>query len=511
MRRIPAIVWILLPLAIGLLYAAGHALVAPRPTLANVAPAGAILVHRVRGLDMFDLTSPGPRAPGLRPPREALGRGRNNPNLLGVDAQDWVHLVLMPRTLSLDSTMAIFRTSDGDAFEREFMRTDFLERHLIRHAQHLYRSDPWVAVGPNRDATRRIGTGSLACADLGEDWSMVADVPRLIDHALQLAKHDPWRSILATLGLDVAAARMTLDPKTKEIAAFLPGDRRIQRIRSNWRTIRLWAWHTEGRLRVDLEPTPEGLIGQALSRGMPTGAPRPSLPPPPARAEGWLRLESQADLPLVANTLLSSGVRFVAPESDDPLGGLGKTRAHGAPGLLLWAARGLGTGYAWSLGLTAPAGELPDLTPFLPLPPAGAASLTLPKDAAPLTIGDTTTKRKVPAGTVERALSVLAGGDRTTEYDLVTFGPGAKEALEEMKASLAKPDGDRAVPSGGDEETGAGMRRIASFFLRQRRAEKILGRALRPGGFLAMLANGDVRGALYTDGRILRLLVRVER
>lgn len=504
MRRIPAAAWILAPLALGLLYAAAYALLAPKPTLANLPPSEAILVHRVRGLDMLDLTSPGPRGPGQKPPREALGIERNNVGLIGVDHEAPVHLVLMPRTLGLDSTMAIFELKDAAAFEREFMRTDFLERGLIRRAQHLSIEGRYAAVGPNRDATRRLGTGGITSKDLGEDWAMAADLPRLAEHAVQLAKHYPWRSVLNAIGLDIDAARLTLDAKTKAVQAFLPGDKRLQRIHDSWRSVRLWAWHNQKKLRVDLEPVAGSAVAKALA-ALPTAealaaAQQDGPPPPPPSAQAWLHAPSGVHTRALAHLLLGSGVRFVEEQDGaDPLGGLGK-----APGgVLLWGERGVGTGYAMTLGVASRGSPLPDLSAFLPLPSGDATAGPLPKGAAPITVGDTTTDRKVPAGTIERRAPPGA--------EILTFGPSAKQAAEGFVAALAA--GTLAFPteSGPTWETSDEVRPVARFFLGQLRAQAVLGRALQPGGFLAMLSGGDIHGRVEVVDGVVRLTAWVAR
>jgi hypothetical protein len=501
MRRIPAAAWILAPLALGLLYAAAHPLLTPRLTPSNLPPKEAILVHRIRGLDMLDLTSPGPRGPQQKPPREALGVERNNVGLIGVDHEAPVNLVLMPRTLGLDSTMAIFQVSDAAAFEREFMRTDFLERGLIRRAQHLAIEGRYAAVGPNRDATRRLGTGGITAADLGEDWAMAADLARLTEHAVQLAKHYPWRGILTAIGLDVGAARMRVDAKTKAVQAFLPGDKRLQRIHDSWKTIRLWAWHNQKKLRVDLEPAAGSAIAALLrDLTMRETEPETPAPPPPPGAQAWLHAPQGVHTRTLAQLLLGCGVRFVEERDDaDPLGGLGK-----APGgLLLWAERGVGTGYAMTVGAASRSAPLPDLSAFLPVPAGDATSVPLPEGAAPLTVGDTTTERKVPGGTVEHR--------RLPGAEVLTFGPSAKQAAEGFVAAVAA--GALALPTAAGPvwKTTGEVRPIARFFLGQMRAEMVLGRALQPGGFLAMLSGGDIHGRVEVVDGVVRLTAWVVR
>ena len=95
---------------------------------------------------------------------------------------------------------------------------------------------PWAAVAPNRDAARRIGTGHLTTADLGEDQSLAADIPRLVEHALQLAPSYPWRDILEMLGVRVDDVIIKANPETGAPHRHMKGDKRIHRIRTTWKT-----------------------------------------------------------------------------------------------------------------------------------------------------------------------------------------------------------------------------------------------------------------------------------
>ena len=98
------------------------------------------------------------------------------------------------------------------------------------------------------------------------------------------------------------------------------------------------------------------------------------------------------------------------------------------------------------------------------------------------------------------------GHDPAPNVDIVTFGPSAEAAMIGMKNHLAVAS--KPPPEPRDTwDPGADFKPIASFFIKSTRATKLLGKALEPGGFLAALAGGHIRGALYTDGTMLRLLV----
>jgi hypothetical protein len=127
-----------------------------------------------------------------------------------------------------------------------------------------------------------------------------------------------------------------------------------------------------------------------------------------------------------------------------------------------------------------------------------------------VTTGDTTVPRTAPAGTVELAPAVPwtnGGGEADApRVDLVTFGPSAEAAMAGMKNHLSIASNPPADPRQA-WDPGEGFEHVASAWIKVTRARQVLDRALEPGGFLAALAGGHVRAALYTDGRMLRLLL----
>lgn len=424
--------------------------------------------------------------------------------------------------------MAIFQVEDADAFEQAFMRTDFLERGLIRHAQHLHIGGDFAAVGPSRDIARRIGRGDLTCEDKGEDYCIAADIPGLVEHVMKVPKQYPWREILEALGVRPGETTFVRDAETGQTRAVIPGATRVERIRTSWDRVKLWGWMDDGRIQVDLHPSADGRVAQALATRMEhvgtipprvgTAPFRSSAPPfAPADSEAWLRIPYKADRGFLAEALLACGVRFVSEdEGVDLLGGLATgieppSQPNHQGGVLLWATRGAGTGYAWTLGMAAASGHMPALKNFLPLPGAEGGSVPLPEGAAPVTTGDTTVPRTAPAGTVELAPAVpwtngAAEDERTPRVDLVTFGPSAEAAMAGMRNHLAvasKPPSDPRQAW----DPGEGFEHVASAWIKVTRARQLLDRALEPGGFLAALAGGHIRAALYTDGTMLRLLL----
>jgi len=93
---------------------------------------------------------------------------------------------------------------------------------------------------------------------------------------------------------------------------------------------------------------------------------------------------------------------------------------------------------------------------------------------------------------------------------MLAFGPGARGMLETMRSSMAA--GLRAPTNQGFRTYAErGFSVFASFFLEKGRARLLLGRALRPGGFLAALTDGDIYGTLSTNGRVVRMETRVSK
>ncbi|MHC5012152.1 MAG: hypothetical protein ACYTG6_14600, partial [Planctomycetota bacterium] len=209
-----------------------------------------------------------------------------------------------------------------------------------------------------------------------------------------------------------------------------------------------------------------------------------------------------AERAALALALFHAGVEFPNPKSlaaaDVILGDLARDRGDADGGLLLWTSPSTGTGYAWTLGLAAPSGALPDLSAFHEAFPGGPGRGTFADGEMSITLANTRVDRRSPAGEVVRA---QAGGQ-----DVVTAGTVAEDALARFEAHLATGR-RRAWPAPPEE----GLRLVASFWLSRVRARTILAGELEPGGFLAALAEGDIEGALWTDGRILRLEARVRR
>ena len=485
-------IWILAPLALGLLYAAVFPLFAPEPTLANVVPGDAVMTHRFKDLAAMDAGSFRHPDDSNRPSAVEAER-RNLGGLPGVDPTRPVHLVLLRREQRPDPTLWILPVADADALRDRFDDASFfLEKGFIRHAQHLAVRGGWAGVAGDRDAVRRLGEGGLTARDLGEDHVVAVDVPELIRFMLAAPSDRPWRQILGALGF---APDVTGAAEEVQGAAILLADR-VLRVHDTWRTARLWSWLEAGRIRLDLEPTAGTVLAARLASVGPDAA--TGVPTAPPRAQAWIRVADGARRAALAWALYGAGIAFpaaLATGEDRPLGAWGE--AEGA-GLLLWAAPSTGIGYAWTLGLAAP-GALPPLTPFHPAVPVEIGDAEAAEGELPLTLADLQLDRSPPAGTILRR--------RVGDLDLVALGAAAEETWRRFETWQARQETRRThLPA-----PPAGWHVVATFGLAEARARTLLGNELKRGGLLTALAGGDLEGRVLTDGTTLRLEAQVVR
>ena len=122
MRRIPTLVWVFLPLALGVLYALLQPLFAPDPDETNMPPRNAVLVFRYRDVDALDaghVFTPPPV-----PWSEVIAAENNVPGLPGVDRTRPFYVMQLPPNLRHDSALV------GDpSFAKQVARID---RHHVR-------------------------------------------------------------------------------------------------------------------------------------------------------------------------------------------------------------------------------------------------------------------------------------------------------------------------------------------------------------------------------------------
>jgi hypothetical protein len=488
-RRVPAALWILLPLAASLLYAAVHPLFAARPDLTDLVPGEAVVTVRYR--DLAALNRLWLRGAASEVPADRLGPSRNLPGLAGVDTARPIHLVLLPRDRRHDPSLVIFPVADADALARRFVDPDyFVTKGHVRHAQYLELAGGFAAIGGDREAVRHLGEGGLTAADLGEDLAVAVRVPEALRYAALDPTESPWGEILEALGVDPRAAKPVADETGRAGGALELPAGRVPRVASAWRTARLWAFGTQRRVLVELEPAPGALARRldALARSAPGDAPR--LPAPPVRAQAWILAPGAEERAALVTALHDAGTDFPAPA----LAALTETTVPG--GLLAFADPSPGTGYAWTLGFAAPRDALPDLSSFFAdgLPAFGARR-EIAAGAAPLTVPEPGGGTPSPPATLLRA--------RGEAFDVLLVGATAAESLARFETERAA--GRTAEPPPRPE---APWRLVAAFGLSEARARQILGDQLKDGGLLYPLAGGDVEGAILTDGKVLRLEIR---
>ncbi len=486
MRRLPPRLWLLLPLALALLYQAGYALLSPRPRVGDVVPREAVVTLRFRGQAAVDRLWFLGRPEGLRP-SEALGRQRNVPNLAGVDPSGAFHFVLLPRAARPDNTLAIFPLRDAQAFEDAFNGREEEEAgrpRLERSAVELGVHGRFAAVGADRDAVRRLGEGGLTCEDRGEDLALALDVPGAASLALLLAGSAPWQGLVRALGAEPLKARPAVDPATGRPGATLEAGR-VPLVAASLATARLWAYAEGRRLEVEIAPAAGSRLEALLAAA--GAAPPPALPGAPEGTLAWFDVAGGAASSAVGEALRSCGVKL------PPLPGLP------TPGpLSAYALPNLEDGRSWTWVLEGEAATLEALHPLLPPASAAGGPPEWAAGEAPFTLSDLRTPGVAPRALLARA---ARAGDAGPVLLL-----GLEAPRHAARIALASPTrGPAPAPS----EPGWNL--LGRFGLSQERAPDLLGGALTEGGLLAVLHGGPLRGELSTNGRLLRLRVAVER
>ncbi len=496
MRRPPPALWILAPLILGLLYFFIQPAVRGKPSIEELPPEDTILTWRFRNAAALNDLFPGPRGPTVPLPISIMARDRNVPRLNGVDPEKPIHWLLIPPRGRLDASMVTFPLDDADAFEAEFNDLRKIEQGYIRHAQYLEIQGDWAGVSHVRDAVRRMGTGGISIPPGDEDFAVIARIPALVDLAMRSARQLPWRPLLEAFGVDLdEVAAAALKSRAGEDAP-IPSSARVRRLRDSWSLARMWAWREQGRVRVELEPTrsPRFFVNQALKALHEAPSPTGLVPAPPADAHVWLYVPDAVSRAVLSSTLYSCGVDFPVITAGDAetLALQSLTQAgEGDDGLLIWGERQSGDAvYALTVGIATP--SLAPLRDTLGDIPEPGATMALPSGAAPFTVIDTGRDRTSPEGSIEHAT--------TNELSVLTYGQSAKKALERFRTHLAT--NPRFAPPTPPTE---GLRLVAAFYMDRARAEKILGKAVQEGGMLSVLGGGAIRGALWTDGKLLRL------
>lgn len=491
MKRLPAFVWICLPLALGLLYAGLAPLFERDPDHAGMAPPGAVLVERFRDMGAFDRNYYFPLPAGALKHSAVLGVENNVARLPGVDTTRPLYLVKMPPSaVGTDANVVVFPLSDRDAFERAFLDPEMLEKGLIRRAKHMHRHGRYAAVGARRGAIRQVGGGTLHAAERGEDFSIAAFLPGLAVTAVQGRQNAPWRSVIDALvdrDPDAAGPAIELrrDQASGELIPVLTRAPRMARILETWRIARLWSWRDRKRVEVELVPHSAETVPWLRAAAEAAPEDDPVVPPePPAFQEArmWLRVPGPRARRAVLMLVHTLGVDV--PEA--------LRAAEGRGAVLVLATRSAGHPYAASYAIASPRATPLDLSALLGPVPEPGGRIERPAGALPLTRIDVGSDRVAPAGYVVREL--------VGDLDVVGVGASAPAAVTRVRQLLARTSAAPWQALGDDD-----WRTIAIFGVDEGRAAKLLGSTIEERGLFGALAGGPVRGEIRTNGRALRI------
>ncbi len=491
MRKIPPAAWIVLPLLAGVLYALAWPLFAPSPTLATVVPDDAIVTQRFRDAAALDRAWVGPREGGVSP-LERLAEQRNVAGLPGVDRARPIHVVLLPRDERPDPSLVILPVSDAKALRARFDDPSFfLEHGRVRHPQQLAVRGDWAAISWDQDEIQRLGTGGTTAADLGETMAMAVDVPATVRFALAAPSDLPWRTILDALGFEVRPP----DPDTPDAEPDVHAPR-VARLSVAWKTARLWAWFSDGRLRVDLAPAP-GPLADLLRDAGPSSVATATddVPAAPQSAQAWIRTPDARARAVVVRALYDAGVKLPSPEE-----GLNRLLdPNQGKGLLVYASPVPGEGHVVTLAVVAPAGALPDLRPFDDALSLDAKPSGLPGARFPLLRGDLAWSGTLPDVDVRR--------EDVGRWSVLALGASADDVVSRFELHTRT----KYVRPSATEAPEPGLRLLSTFGVDGVRARALLGPALGEGGVLAALGGGRIEGEVWTDGTTIRVEARVVR
>lgn len=486
MPRHPAVraaAWILLPLALGLLYALIHPFAAPMPTAANVVPEDAILTQRFRDLAALDRAFLGGGDAGARP-SELVAAQRNLAGWVGVDPERPIFLVQLPRRNRPDASMLILPVADAAALRARFEDPDFFLQQLqIRQPQHLGIRGDWAGVAWDPDETQRLGGGGLVPEDRGETWAIAADVPALVDFALASPREAPFATILDALGFEPL-------PPAEAGGAVEFHAPRVLRIREAWGRATLWAYFDAGRITIELEPRAPGLAASLRALAAAGSAEEPPAPAAPRDAAAWVRIRAGAARGALLDALALMGVPL--PPAAEAEGSA--LRRADARALLVWGAPDPEHPAFFNLGAAGAAGALEGIGALDPRLPAAPVEARAWEGALPFLLRADPAARGTPP-------PVQVARGNVGEWEVLYLGPDVRRAAARFeapgRASAATPP-----------ETPEGFVPLATFGLDATRARALLGAAVGPGGLFAALEGGDLVGTIATDGRVLRLDAR---
>lgn len=480
MRRLSPALWILAPLAAGLVYAGGHALFAPQPTLADVVPKAAVITARFRGLAALDELWFFPRAGDVRP-SEFLSAQRNLPGLAGVAPGGPVHFVLLPARGRPDPSLLILPVEDADALRARYEGRDLPEaaaRGLERNPHQLEIRGDHAALAWDREIVRHLGEGGVTLDDRGEDMGLALDVPGALLLALTLGGESPWRPLLEALGARPAETTFQADAATGVRRPVYPAGR-TPRVGAAWRTARLWAWRARGEVQIELapaDPALTSLLGAVLTA--------PTTPVHGrAGAAATLEIPSSAARRALQAILEAAGLDVPPPT---------KPPHDDTPGIAVTAWPNQGTAHAWTLALEPFGGtSLPSLGDLLGDTMKPGEARDFAPGALPVTIHDRRGGMLSPAAKLLRP--------KSPDDQRLLLGAEAEARAQ----SVPPPAPPLALPLASGEAV------IARLSLSAPAAAGLLGGALPKGGLLHVLEGGPLEALLSTDGTLVKLrLVR---
>lgn len=515
-RAGPRVPWALVPVALALLYAGAHALFSARPSLEDLVPADAILTWRYADLSAYDEAHPPVEGSMQVRASEELGAQLNLPGLPGVADDRAVLESLLDPATRVDPRYFVLPVRDAAAVQKAFRDPDLRERHARRVVVHgTWAAAAWDARAAMDAGRAGSGAGVLPPLPPWARFSVTADWPRLVDAALLpwVGRHSPYAEALAALGFrpperpsDPAAAGLPKDT----VAVAHAG--RVPLVRDAWSRVTLVSGPGRVELTLlpasgsELRPTLRALAarGRGAERGL--GA----APTPPPDAAAHLCVPNAAARRAVVYALGYAGVAFAPSLAADDFAALrlapaGADGAGDEPWAAGWTVAALpspGLEPTYSFAWAGPAG--PDGA-YLGPDPAAFSLPPLPEVGGAVPIGGEVVPLRAPffgtAGPGEWARARSPSyGNPPVEVVAAGGGAAAQAAAWAMSARL------EAFSPSEDDETSQPV--LAFGRIERLAAQRLLRRALAPGGLLSALADGDLALTLTTDGERLRLRVR---
>gem|GEM_PF-2184633 len=479
--------WALVPVVLALAYAAGHALLGHRPTLAGMVPDDAIVTWRYRDLEAYDAAHAAPEGSNQVRASEELGAQVNLPGLPGVARDRPLLEIGLDPTRRADPRAFVLPVEDAGAVRAAFANPALEERHARRVVVH----GAWAAAAWDTRVALDAGRGRGLLPPLPADarWSVTADWRRFVDAALLpwVAERPPYVGVLAALGFRPASLTRTADGSGPVEAQVEAG--RVPFVREAWTQVTLVAW--DGRVEATLVPAPESELVPLLRAHAAATGPVGDAPEPPSGASAWLRCPDVRARRILALALWYAGVAWPDAVVKDGFAALRLDAA--GPGTEAWTLAALespGLVPAWTLAWAGRGASAPAFAAFgLPVPDLGAS--------APLARG--VGSLRAPFGGEPAEADVARVAAASGDLEVLVAGAGAAASARRWADEV------RSTPLAVATDA---RRPIVTGFLKAMDAQQVLGAAVAPGGLLASVADGDLALTLTTDGTALILDVR---